>query len=102
MQQDKLDAIAAHPGYQRLVRTRSRFAILLTIQMLVLYYGFILIIAFAPKWLAVPLGCGVVTTWGIPIGVFIIVAAFILTGIYVGRANDMFDELTKEIQEKFE
>lgn len=102
MQQNKLDAIVAHPSYQRLVRTRSRFAIMLTVQMLVLYYGFILVIAFAPNWLAAPLSYGVITTWGIPVGVFIIVAAFVLTGIYVSRANNQFDELTREIQEAFE
>ena len=50
-----------------------------------IYYGFILIVAFAPSVLGIPI-YGVVTL-GIPIGVFIIVAAFVLTGIYVRRAE---------------
>jgi uncharacterized membrane protein (DUF485 family) len=44
-------------------------------------------------------GYGVVTL-GIPIGVFIIVAAFVLTGIYVRRANSEFDSLTRQIIEE--
>lgn len=102
MQQDKLDAIAAHPRYQELIRSRSRFALTLTFLMLLLYYGFILVIAFAPQWLAIPLATGLVTTVGIPVGVFIIVAAFVLTGIYVSKANGAYDQITKEIQEEFE
>ena len=66
--------------------------------MLLIYYGFILIVAFAPSVLGIPI-YGVVTL-GIPIGVFIIVAAFVLTGIYVRRANSEFDGLTRQIIEE--
>jgi uncharacterized membrane protein (DUF485 family) len=67
--------------------------------MLVIYFGFIFIIAFAPKVLAVPLGAGV-TTVGIPVGPFVIIAAFVLTGIYVRRANSEFDTMTRQIIER--
>ena len=40
------------------------------------------------------------TTVGIPIGVAVIVAAFVLTGIYVRRANAEFDTLTRQIVER--
>ena len=59
--------------------------------MLVSYFGFILVIAFAPGLLAVPLGSRTVVTWGIPIGVGIILLGFALTGLYVYRANGEFD-----------
>ena len=36
-------------------------------------------------------------TWGIPLGVGLIVSAFILTGIYVRRANGEFDDLNNAI-----
>ncbi|PTT88398.1 DUF485 domain-containing protein, partial [Pseudomonas sp. HMWF031] len=36
-------------------------------------------------------------TWGIPIGVGLIVSAFVLTGIYVRRANGEFDDLNNAI-----
>ena len=51
-----------------------------------------------PKLLGTPIS-GVITL-GIPVGVFIIVAAFVLTGIYVRRANSEFDELNRQIIEE--
>jgi uncharacterized membrane protein (DUF485 family) len=36
---------------------------------------------------------------GIPLGIGVIVISFILTGIYVWRANGEFDRLTKSINE---
>lgn len=99
MQQRSLDAIKAHPHYEGLVRSRRRFALTLTALILILYYGFILTIAFAPSFLGTPVAAGAVTTIGIPVGILIILSAFILTGIYVVRANGRFDELTTAIQE---
>jgi len=99
MQQRSLDAIKAHPRYQELISTRRRFALTLTALILIIYYGFILTIAFAPSLLGVPIAPGAVMTIGIPVGLLIICSAFILTGIYVVRANARFDELTSAIQE---
>jgi uncharacterized membrane protein (DUF485 family) len=87
------------PQFQELIAKRSRFAWSLSAAMLVIYFGFIFIIAFAPKVLAVPLGAGV-TTVGIPVGLFVIIAAFVLTGIYVRRANSEFDTMTRQIIER--
>jgi uncharacterized membrane protein (DUF485 family) len=84
------------PQFQELVRKRTVFAWGLTITMLVIYFGFILTIAFNKQVLATPIG-GTVISIGIPIGLFVIVSAFILTGIYVRRANSEFDALTKQI-----
>jgi len=66
----------------------------------VIYYGFILIIAFNKEFLSQPLWSGSITTVGIPIGLGVIISAFILTGIYVFRANSEFDRLTAEIKEE--
>ena len=85
--------------FQELVAKRTRFAWILSATMLVIYFGFIFIIAFAPKFLGIPIGHGV-TTIGIPIGLFVIVSAFVLTGIYVRRANSEFDTITREIIEE--
>jgi uncharacterized membrane protein (DUF485 family) len=82
-----------------LVSKRSTFAWVLTVIMLVIYYAFILLIAFDPAWLGKPVSEGMITSIGIPIGMIIIILAFILTGIYVQRANTEFDELTKQIKE---
>ncbi|NIG19722.1 DUF485 domain-containing protein [Pantoea sp. Al-1710] len=89
--------IESNPRFQELVHKRQAFALLLSIIMLVLYVGFILLIAFAPGWLGTPLHEGTNVTRGIPIGVGLIVVSFLLTGVYVWRANGEFDRLTKQI-----
>ncbi len=99
MQKASIDAIKAHPKYQELVRSRRRFSLTLTALILIIYFGFILTIAFAPSLLATPVSAGAVTTLGMPVGILIIVSAFILTGVYVYRANGRFDALTSAIQE---
>ncbi|KGT92271.1 membrane protein [Erwinia typographi] len=83
--------------FKELVRKRQAFALLLTVIMLILYVGFILLIAFAPGWLGTPLHAGTSVTRGIPIGVGLIVISFLLTGVYVWRANGEFDRLTREL-----
>lgn len=99
MDPQSLARVTNDPRFRQLVETRSRFAWTLAVTMLVIYYGFILIIAFAPSVLGTPLGSGTVTTIGIPVGVLIILAAFVLTGIYVRRANAEFDALNQQIVE---
>ncbi len=83
--------------FRELVATRQRFAAILSLIMLVIYVGFILLIAFAPGWLGTPLHAGTSVTRGIPIGIGVIVISFVLTGVYVWRANGEFDHLTKSI-----
>ena len=91
-----VDKILRDPKYQELQTKRNRLAVILTILMLVVYYGYIALIAFDKEFLAQPIGSGV-TTLGIPIGFGIIVFTILITGIYVRRANGEFDALTKEI-----
>ena len=99
MNKELVEKIKANPDYQKLVKTRTGFAIKLSISMLVVYFTFILTIAFNPSALGVPLSDDTVTTIGIPIGVAIIVFAFVLTGIYTKRANGEFDDLANKIKE---
>lgn len=88
--------IQANPKYQELKGKRNSFGWMLAILMLVVYYGYIALIAFNKPFLATPLGAGV-TTLGIPLGMGVIVFTIVITGIYVRRANSEFDALTKEI-----
>ncbi|MDN2487257.1 MULTISPECIES: DUF485 domain-containing protein [Kosakonia] len=83
--------------FRELVERRQRFAFMLSIIMLIIYVGFILLIAFAPHWLGTPLHEGTNVTRGIPIGIGVIVISFVLTGVYVWRANGEFDRLTKAV-----
>ncbi|WP_263833215.1 DUF485 domain-containing protein [Sulfurospirillum oryzae] len=99
MSQNIYDRVQANPKFAELVKKRSSFAWKLAIIMLVVYYSFILVIAFSPATFAVKLGEGV-TTVGIPVGLGVIVIAFVLTGIYTQRANGEFDDLTNQIKEE--
>ena len=93
-----VERIQRNPKYQQLKRTRSRYGWTLAILMLVVYYGYIGLIAFDKEFLAKPMGAGV-TTIGIPIGVAVIIFSIVITGLYVRRANGEFDAMTREIIE---
>ncbi len=93
-----VNRIKSNPKFQELVTKRSSFGIKLAIAILVIYYSFILVVAFYPDVLGTPLGDGVMTV-GIPVGIAIIISAFILTGMYVQRANGEFDDLTQQIKD---
>ncbi|MFC0132688.1 hypothetical protein CR105_17320 [Massilia eurypsychrophila] len=97
MEEDLVQKIVANPNYQKLVHIRTVFGWTLTAMMMVVYYGFILLIAFNKELLAARVGAGVLT-WGIPVGLFVIVFTVLVTGIYVWRANQQFDELTDAIR----
>lgn len=99
MDQTLIEKISALPQYQQLVQQRSRLAWILSAIMLVAYFGFILLIAFAPEFFKTVV-IGQVITIGFPIGLGLILLAFILTGIYVHRANTQFDELTQHIRKE--
>ena len=96
MQNDMVTKIVANPKYQKLVSTRSSFGWILTAIMMVVYYGYIAVIAFNKGLFAQRLGDGVMTV-GIPVGLGVIVFTIIITGIYVRRANSEFDALTHDI-----
>ena len=88
--------IQRNPKYQELKSRRNRFGWTLAILMLVVYYGYIALIAFDKEFLAQPMGSGV-TTIGIPIGMAVIVFTIVIVGVYVRRANSEYDALTREI-----
>ena len=98
MQDPVVARIEANPKYQALKRKRGGFGWLLTVLMLLAYYGFIGLIAFDKAFLARPIGEGV-TTIGIPIAFGVIVFTILITGLYVRRANGEYDRLTAEILE---
>ena len=91
-----VDKIQRHPKYQELRSRRNRLGLFLTLLMLVVYYGYIALIAFDKSFLAQPIGAGV-TSLGIPIAMGVIVFSVIITGLYVRRANGEYDKLTQDI-----
>ena len=94
---DENDRIINNPKFQELVRERSSFAWTLSIIMLVIYYGFVLLVAFGKGFLATKIGGGV-TSIGMIIGLLVILSAVVLTGIYTQRANSRYDDLTEKLK----
>jgi uncharacterized membrane protein (DUF485 family) len=94
-----VERIRTNPRYLELTHKRGRFGWTLTAIMLVIYFTYIFFVAFEPGVLATPVASGAVTSVAIPVGIFVILSAIALTGIYVWRANGEFDRLTREIVE---
>jgi uncharacterized membrane protein (DUF485 family) len=92
--------IEQNPKFQELVATRKKLGWTLSLVMLAIYFGFILLVAFNKAFLGTPISPSGVTTIGIPIGLGVIVSAFVLTGFYVVRANARYDELNRQIVEE--
>jgi uncharacterized membrane protein (DUF485 family) len=99
MSDEVLHRVKSDPVFSELVRRKTSLGWTLTFIMLGIYFGFILVLAFTPSTLASPLFSGGVMSIGIPIGVLIILSAFVLTGIYVRKANTEFDQLNHQIVE---
>lgn len=78
-------------------RARGRIATALTVAMIVVYFGFIALIAFNPALLARKVTNGL--SLGILLGALVIVASWALTWIYVRWANTHYDTALKAIRE---
>ena len=97
MRDDLVAQVSASPTYQKLVKTRSAYGWWLTALMMIVYYGFTLLVAYAKPFMGSRISPDSVYTWAIPIGLFVLVFTIIITGIYVRRANGEYDRLTAEI-----
>ncbi|KUG28246.1 putative membrane protein, clustering with actp [hydrocarbon metagenome] len=82
-------------AFQKLVRAKWTISLVLTALILVIYFGFILVLAFAKDVLTAKIG--VHMTLGLPVGLGVILAACILTGIYVYWANRTYDASVRDI-----
>jgi uncharacterized membrane protein (DUF485 family) len=96
MDPDLVDRIMRSPSYQELKRKRTRLGWWLALAMMIVYYGFVLLVAFDKEFLARRLGDGVMTI-GIPIGFGVIVFTIAITAYYVNRANREFDPLAEKV-----
>ena len=97
MNEELVERIESNPKYKELISKRNSLGIKLGIFVLVMFYAFILVIAFNKELLAIKIGDGI-TTIAFPIALAILVLSFITTLIYVKRANGEFENLTKEIK----
>jgi uncharacterized membrane protein (DUF485 family) len=93
-------AILDDPEFKELAQQKNKVSLILTVVELVLYFGFIGLIAYNKPFLAQKLE-GSAITYGIPIAVGVIILSWILTGIYIFWANSVYDEKVKRIKNRF-
>lgn len=75
--------------FRALAKRQRRVALLLTVAMMVLYFGFILLIAFDKPLLGRKLSSGL--SLGIVLGAAVILCSWLLTLVYVRWANVHYD-----------
>jgi uncharacterized membrane protein (DUF485 family) len=84
--------------FRHLVTRRWRAALLLTLALFVVYYGFILLVATQRSLLATRIG--EVTTLGIVMGVGVLIMAWVLTAAYVVWANRHYDPEVQRLRDR--
>ncbi len=89
--------IQSNPKYLQLVKRRDTLSWVLSALVCVMYFGFILMIAFAPGVLTQPIAADSVIPLGMLMGVGVILVSCALTGVYVFKANQSFDPIVEEI-----
>ena len=93
--QRQVQAILNNPKFQELVRKKRLLSWSLAALMLFIYIGFILLVAYAPDFLHSAFNGA--TTWGIPLGIGVIISAFLLTAMYAVIANGKYERLTQDV-----
>ena len=96
MSSEIYEHIRSNPKFQELVSRRSRLAWALSAFVLVGFYGFVMVVAFAPAVIGQRLG-GSTLTIGVAAGLTMFVTFWLLMASYVRRANGEFDRLTAEL-----
>ncbi|WP_192823835.1 DUF485 domain-containing protein [Rufibacter sp. LB8] len=91
-------AILESAAFKKLVKQRWSVSLVLTFAMLAVYFGFLLLVAFDKELLATKIGD--YTTLAIPVGLGIILFAWLLTGVYVFWANNKYDASVEELKNK--
>lgn len=89
----QVEKILQNPQFKELVAKKRQLSWSLTALMLFIYVGFILLVGYKPEVLHQSVSGGVIT-WGIPLGLGIIVLSFVLCGVYSYIANNKYDALT--------
>jgi uncharacterized membrane protein (DUF485 family) len=96
MDASQIARLRASPAFLELERKRSTLGWGLAIFIIAIYGAFLVLVAFDHDLVAQPIGAGPLTL-AFPLGLGVILASVVLTGIYVARANSLFDRLTAEV-----
>ena len=81
--------MASRHTHHTLAASRWRIAIVLTIAVICIYFGFIALIAYRKEWMGSLIAPGL--SVGILLGGIVIVSSWLLTWFYVWWANNHYD-----------
>ncbi len=101
MDEVQVERILQNPKFKLLVSKKRSLSWSLTALQLFIYIGFILLVAYNPAFLHSSFSGGVIT-WGVPLGLGVIVASFVLCWVYSSIANSAFDQLNAEAMREVE
>ena len=89
--------IKRDPRYAELIQQRGRFATMLALMVIGVFFSFVLLVAVVARAIAVRIFAGSNLTVGVALGFFQFVFFCLLTWVYVRRANGEFDTLNEQI-----
>ena len=98
MSELKINELLGSTAFKQLTKKRWRVALALTTLMLLAYFGFLLMVAYDKDFFKQKIGD--VTTLAIPIGIGLIIFAWLMTGIYTYWANNYYDSEVEELKKK--
>jgi uncharacterized membrane protein (DUF485 family) len=96
----KIHELLSDPEFKDLAKRKDSISTILTVATLVVYYGFILLIAFNREFFGkkftenIPIG--------IPIGIGVILISWAFTGLYVRWANSRYDAMVENMKRRAE
>ena len=97
MENNIAQQVLNNPKFQKMAKTKRMYCWSFSILMFVIYVIYILYIGASPESFGTPVAEGKTTTIGIYIGLFVILFAISITGIYVRQANGPLEEITQEV-----
>jgi uncharacterized membrane protein (DUF485 family) len=92
------DRLLQSSEFKQLVTRRWRVSLVLTVLLFVVYYGYIILVASNKALLAQRIGTN--TTLAIPLGAAVIIAAWVLTALYVIWANRQYDPHVQTLRDR--
>ncbi|MBU1566013.1 MAG: DUF485 domain-containing protein [Proteobacteria bacterium] len=97
MSSEMYERMRSNPKFQKLVQVRGRFQWTLSIIVLVMFYGYFLVVAFAPGVLVKKITEGSMWPIGYTVELFLFIFFWLTTLYYVIRSNSEFDEMRADL-----
>ena len=95
-EKERAARVLAHPAFRSMARQKAWLGWSFSAIVFAVYVAYIWVIGTSPQTLAAKVSSDGITTWGIWVGMFVIVFSFVITLVYVWLANGKFEEMTQK------